>query len=200
MAKRTVKCQKCGISDTPKEEMEFYLAGNKKPQKKYYHKGECWQAYLKDKAFKAEEQVKKDLLNDTLKEIYGVKEVPSSAWTLLEALRGGNPVFGARQNMSKRYKEGYDYILIKETFEHCSETIEYYNRTKNFDGFLGAFKYALTIIIDKIYFVEQRKKERERQQLKIDKHLESVEENNQVFETNYKKPAKNKSDITDFLD
>ena len=35
---RTVKCQRCGISDTVKDDLEFELVGEKKPQKKYYHK------------------------------------------------------------------------------------------------------------------------------------------------------------------
>lgn len=197
--KTTWKCQHCEISDTHEDDMEFEMVGDKKPVKRRYHK-HCWQEHLKDKEFKADEQVKKDALNEVLKEIYGVKEIPNHAWALLEKLRGGNPVFGAKQNIGKRYKEGYEYPLIKETFEYCSDTIEYWNSVKNFDGFMRAFKYALSIIIDKIYVVEQRVKQREKQEILIEKHIENMEDGSQGFESSYKKPSKSNTDITDFLD
>lgn len=201
MAKKTTwKCQHCGLIDTHEDDMEFEMVGVTKPVKKRYHK-ECFEQHLIDKAFKAEEQIKKDALNETIKEIYGVKELPNPAWTMLEALRGGNPVFrGKQQNMGKRYKEGYDYLLIKATFEYCSDTIEYWNGVKPFNGFMGAFTYAMSIIIDKVYVVEQRVKHQEKQEILIDKHLENTENSNQEFETNYKKPSKSNADITDFLD
>lgn len=199
MSKRLVTCQWCKIKDTPKDEMMFEMTNGKKPIRKNYHK-HCWEDYLKHKEFLTEEQRKKDELNEVLKEIYGVKEIPNSAWVLLEKLRGGNPIFGKQQQVTKRYKEGYDYSLIKETFEYCSDTIEYHNRTKTFNGFMGAFKYALAIIIDKIYVVEQRVKNREKQQLLIEKHIENVDVEEHVFETTYRKPKKSKADISDFLD
>lgn len=193
-----VKCQFCEIKDTDRKDMEFELAVNGKT-KKYYHK-DCWDKYLKHKEFLADEMAKKNELNEVLKQIYGVKEIPKQAWTLLENLRGGNPVFGAKQKIGKRYREGYEYPLIKETFEHCSDTIEYWNSVKDFNGFMGAFKYALTIVIDKIYYVEQRVKERENKKALVKQHVESVNHNAQEYESNYKKPSKTKADITDFLD
>lgn len=196
---RKVKCQYCGITDTPKSQMEFELVGQAKPVKKYYHK-HCYQDFLLDKEFKAKEQAEKDELTETIKKIFGVKDVPRQAFPLLEALRNGEPVFGARQQIGKRYKQGYKYSLIKETFEYCSETINYWLEVKDFNGFMGAFKYALSIVIDKIYTVEQRVKEREKERLLIEKHLEQVEFEDTMYETNYKKPTKNANDITDFLD
>jgi hypothetical protein len=196
--KKTRKCQWCGIDDTLMEEMEFDWSNEKKPRQLFYHKGECWDNYLEKKAFNEQEQKEKDELNDFLKKLYGVDNIPTQAWVLLEKLRGGNPIFG-KQQIGKRYKQGYKYSLIKETFDYCSETIEYYNRIKNFEGFMGAFRYALGIIIDKIYTVEQRAKEREKKEAMVKKHLESVEADEQTFESNYKKPSKN-TDITDFLD
>lgn len=196
--KKTRKCQFCNVDDTLMEEMEFDMIGVKKPVKKFYHKGKCWDAYLKDKEFRAKEQREKDELNETLLKIYGVKEIPKQAWTLLSALREGNPVFGSKQKTTKRYKEGYDYPLIRETFDYCSDTIEYYNSVKPFDGFMSAFKYALSIIIDKIYFVEQRRIQREQQKQLLDTYVANA--NSQEFESNYKKPKKSNTDISNFLD
>lgn len=197
MARKTRKCQICK-GEGLFEEMKVEFVGKTKPVPKYYHET-CHEEHLKDKAFKEVEQREKDELNEVIKKIYGVKEVPKQAWTLLEKLRGGNPVFGKKQQIGKRYKQGYKYPLIKETFEHCSETIEYWNGVKNFEGFMGAFKYALTIVIDKIYFVEQRATEREKKNALIEKHIEELEAEEQTYESNYKKKTSN-TDITDFLD
>lgn len=193
-----VKCQFCNNKDTDRKEMNFELASNGKT-KKYYHK-DCWNDYLEHKEFIKDEMVKKDELNEALKNLYGVKEIPNQAWVLLEKLRGGNPVFGAKQQIGKRYREGYEYPLIKETFEYCEDTINYWLGAKNFEGFMGAFKYSLSIVIDKIYYVEQRAKEREQRESMVEKHVEKADNDESYFESNYKKPSKTKSDISDFLD
>ncbi len=193
------KCQYCGLKDTDKKDMEVEVVGITKPLNKYYHK-DCHKEFLKEKAFKEEEAKKMDVLDATIKSIYGVKEVPNQAFTFLQKLRNGEKVFGNSQRVTKRYKEGYDYLLIAETFEYCRDTIEYWNRVKDFNGFMGAFRYALSIIIDKIYIVEQKVKQREDQKRLIEKHFESISEDDHVFETNYKKPTKSKNDISDFLD
>lgn len=167
---------------------------------KYYHK-HCWDDHLKHKEFLADEMAKKDELNEVIKEIYGVKELPNQAWVFLEKLRFGNPVFGAKQKTDKRYREGYEYPLIKATFEYCSDTIEYWNSVKNFNGFMGAFKYALSIIIDKIYVVEQRMENIKKQQVMMEKHIETVDNTHEEFTTGFQKKTKKKNaDITDFLD
>lgn len=193
---RNLKCQWCKITDTPKDEMMVEKVGEK--TNKYYHK-HCWDDHLKHKEFLADEMAKKDELNEVIKEIYGVKELPNQAWVFLEKLRFGNPVFGAKQKTDKRYREGYEYPLIKATFEYCSDTIEYWNSVKNFNGFMGAFKYALSIIIDKIYVVEQRIENAKKQQQMMEKHIETVDNTHEEFTTGFKKKTKN-ADITDFLD
>jgi len=65
---------------------------------------------------------------------------------------------------------------------------------------MSAFKYALAIVIDKIYFVEQRAKERENKNKMIEKYIEQVEVSDVMFESNYKKKNKKDDDILDFLD
>lgn len=199
MAKLTRKCQRCKIEDTKMEEMEFEIVGEKRKLRKFYHK-HCFQEHLVEKKFKEEEAVKLDKLVQTIQKIYGVDPLPQQAFPFLQKLRNGEPVFGARQKMDKRYKEGYDYLLIEETYDYCSNTIEYYNGVKSFDGFMSAFKYALSIIIDKIYLVEQRVKQREKSRIAMERQIAQVEAEDQIFETTYKKPKKNKADITDFLD
>ncbi|UGO50961.1 hypothetical protein PQE70_gp108 [Bacillus phage vB_BanS_Nate] len=195
MAKRTRKCQRCKVEDTLMEEMEFEIVGEKRPLRKFYHKA-CYQEHLKDKQFKAEESEKLDKLVETLKEIYGVSTVPPQAYPFLQKLRNGEPVYG-KQELTKRYKEGYDYLLIAETFDYCSATIEYYNGIKGFDGFMSAFRYALSIIIDKIYVVESKVKERERAEIVADRQMKQMQ--NETYNTNYKRPTAT-NDITDFLD
>ena len=195
---RKVKCQYCGITDTPKTEMEFELVGKTRPVRKYYHKT-CYQKFLEDKKFKEKEAEELDSLRQTIEDIFGIKQLPNQVYPFLQKLRNGEQVFG-RQNMGKRYKQGYTYKLIEETFRHCEDTIHYWLDRINFDGFMGAFKYALAIVIDKIYFVEQRAKEREDKDKMIEKHIEQVEISDVMFESNYKKKNKKDDDILDFLD
>ncbi|AGI11793.1 hypothetical protein X915_gp101 [Bacillus phage vB_BanS-Tsamsa] len=196
MAKKTRKCMRCKIDDTLMEEMEFEVVGEKRPLKKFYHKA-CYKEHLAEKQFKVEEAEKLDKLVHKIQEIYGVSSLPNQAYPFLQKLRNGEPVYG-KQQVTKRYKEGYDYLLIEETFDYCSSTIEYYNSVKNFDGFMSAFRYALSIIIDKIYLVEQRVKSRERAEIVAEKHMAQVEQE-ESYSSNYKKPTKT-NDITDFLD
>ncbi|PGO60618.1 hypothetical protein [Priestia megaterium] len=190
----------CKIDDTHMDEMKFEtVKTNKREMKKFYHEN-CYQKLLEERAFKEKEYWELDALRLVVQKIYGIDPLPSSAYGLLQKIRNGEPVFGSKQNIGKRYKEGYSYPLIQETYEYCSDTIEWANANKNFDGFMGAFRYGLAIIIDKLYIVEQRAKERERKRLLIDKHIEKISEDEQIFETNYKKPSKSKGDISDFLD
>jgi len=199
MAKKTRKCQWCNLDDTLMEDMKFEVVGEKRPIKKFYHK-HCHELFLERQAFLDKEAKELDELRLVIEEIYGVQKqgLSKEAYSLLQKLRNGEPVF-KKQNTGKRYKQGFTYPLIKETFEHCSDSIEYYNRVKNFTGFMNAFRYALTVIIDKIYVIELRAIEREKQKIQMEKHIEKMDVEEQVFETNYKKPSKAK-DITDFLD
>lgn len=196
---RKVKCQWCEVTDTSKSDMEFIITGKAKQVRKYYHKA-CYPKFLKDKEFKNKEQIEKDKLTETLKSIYGVKEIPRQVFPLIEALRNGQTVFGNKQNRGKRYKEGYSYSLIEDTFIYCMDTIHYWGSKKDFTGFMQYFKYSLAIVIDKIYLVEQKNINTKKHEQLTEMHLEKVVGEGQEYETNYKRPKKSKSDITDFLD
>ena len=193
---RTVKCQRCGISDTVKDDLEFELVGEKKPQKKYYHKS-CYQEHLKDKAFKEKERKELDELIEVIKDIYGAKVIPNNIYPYLQDLRNGTRFFGKRDY---KYKQGYSYELIKETFEYTSETIQYWNARKDFNGLTSALRYGLAIVCDKLHTVEERKNKAERQKMMLEKFVKQDELEGQEYATTYKKPSKSKSDITEFLD
>jgi len=172
------------------------IVGEKKTTRKYFHK-HCYEDYLKVKAFKESERAELDKLIEKIKKIYGVKVVPHNVYPFLQDLRNGTKFFGKNDY---KYKEGYTYDLIAETFEYCSDTIEYYNSRKTFDGLSNAVRYGLAIVCDKLMVVESRRKQIVKQKLQIERHLESVDETTEEFETNYKKPTKGKADISDFLD
>lgn len=192
---KMIKCQHCLVSDTPKDEMTFDLAG-KNLTKKYLHV-ECYDDYMKKKAFKEKERIELDMLNEAIKEIYGIKKVPSVAFPMLNELRNGTDFYG---RYDYKYKEGYSYALIAETFLFCSESIAYANSTKSFNNsFLNAFRYGLAIVCDKLDAVEKRLASKEVQKNRIAQHTENFNDEEE-FQSSYKKPSKSSNDITDFLD
>lgn len=199
MAKKTRKCLYCKVDDTDKEQMEVELVeSGTKTLRKHYHK-ECYVKLLEERAFKAKEAEELDKLVNVIMKMYGVKTLPNSVYVSIQGLRNGTKFFGKK---NYKYKEGYTYDLIAETFEYCSETIEYWNGRIPFDGATGAIRYGLAIVCDKLFVVEQRRKRREEQRRLADIHLQKVDENDFDDDTNnnYQKPTKNKGDITDFLD
>ncbi|MFQ3543515.1 hypothetical protein Q7A53_05465 [Halobacillus rhizosphaerae] len=187
----------CGLDDTLVEDMEFELVGKKRPLKKYYHKL-CYQERLKQKEFQAVEEKQLDDLRICIQKIYGVDPLPEQAYPFLQKIRNGEPALSG-QKTGKRYKEGYPYPVIQETFEFCADTIRYWNGEKGFESFTSAFKYALRIILDKLYVVDQRIKDREEQEMRIKKQpkIVQVEED---YESSYKKQRKDKVELSDFLD
>jgi hypothetical protein len=194
MAGKTRKCQWCKESGLL-DDMTFEMSNGKKPVKKFYHNN-CFVEYEKDKAFKEKEREELDKLVEVIKNIYGAKAVPSSIYPYLQDLRNGTKFFG---KYDYKYKEGYPYDLIAETFDYCSETIEYWNGVKSFNGLTSALKYALAIVCDKLQIVENRRKQREKQKILIEKHIENTNVEDQQYETSYKKKS-NTTDISDFLD
>ena len=192
---RTVKCQRCKVSDTVKTEMAVEYVGAKKTAK-YYHQ-HCYEEHLKEKEFKEQERVELDKLVDVIKKIYSVKTIPNNAYPYLQDLRNGTKFFGKHES---KYKEGYTYDLIAETFDYCSETIEYWNARKNFNGFTSALRYGLAIVCDKLIIVENRRKQNEKQRQAMERHIENINEDDHIFEPNFKKKPSKHTDIMDFLD
>jgi len=176
--------------------MVVEVVGEKKPVNKFYHK-HCHLEFLKDKEFKEQERKELDKLVEVIMEIYGVKSIPNSAYPFLQDLRNGTKFFG---KYDYKYKKGYTYDLIAETFNYCSDTIEYWNAKKSFNGFTNALRYGLAIVCDKLSVVEERRKNREKQQMMAEKHIESVKDDEHEFVSSFKKKDKSNVDITDFLD
>ena len=191
-----VKCQRCEVKDTDRKEMLFEIVGEKNKIKKYYHE-HCFQEHLKDKEFKKHEAGELDKLVEVIKQIYGIKTVPNPVYPYLQDLRNGTKFFGKNDY---KYKQGYEYSLIAETFDYCSETIEDSLRRIPFNGTTNAIKYGLSIVCDKMKVVETRKAKQIEQEIVMKKQLENIDVEEQKFETNYKKPSKRNNDITDFLD
>jgi hypothetical protein len=195
MAKKTRKCGYCKIDDTNKEYMVAEASGKKKITYKYYHKN-CHTRFLKQKAFKEKERRELDDLVNTIMEIYGVKVLHNSVYPLLQDLRNGNKFFGKKDY---KYKEGYSYKLIEETFRFCSDSIERANSQKNFSGFTHAFRYGLAIVCDKLMVVEAKQRHDAQAEKMIEAHASKIKPTGKEFETSYK-PKENKNDITEFLD
>lgn len=196
---RNVKCQKCNKLDTPKDEMEFELVGKTKQTKKYYHKS-CYVEHLKDKQFKEEERVRLDSLVLVIQKIYGIEQLPHQVYPFLQKLRNGEQVFGNQQT-GKRYKMGYPYEIIEESYLYCEDTLNYWNSQKDFGGFMNAFKYGIAIIIDKLYIVEQKVKDKESKEALANKHSESISNESPLYEKSYKKKNNDSSlDLSNFLD
>lgn len=194
-------CQYCGEKST-RDKMKQVKVGVTTKVNKYYHKDECYQAYLDEEEFKKEEAVKKDSLYETVMKIYDTKALPNSFYMQIEGLRHGNRVF-KRQNMGKRYRQGYDYDLIEETYLYSEDAIEWSLDNKAFTNLANALNYGLSIIINNIYNVEMK-----RDAIRSREHMEKIAENVRkdedlpanVFESSYKKSKEDEHDISFLLD
>lgn len=199
---RKLKCRWCGES-SPRPEMKKVVTGKKTKVNKYYHKDECYDEFIAEEEFKKVEQEKRDSLYKVVMEIYNTKALPNSFYIQIEGLRHGNRVFKT-QNMGKRYREGYDYDLIEETYLESKDAIEWSLKNKAFVNLGNALNYGLSIIINNIYGVEKRRERMESREhmeevaenVKLDNHGETIFDD---FETSYK-PKKKDDDFFDIFD
>ena len=201
MARKLI-CRWCG-EKSPRPEMQKVVTGNKTKVNKYYHKEECYEEFLMEEEFKKVEQEKRDSLYKEVMDIYNTKALPNSFYIQIEGLRHGNRVFKT-QSMGKRYREGYDYDLIEETYEESRDAIEWSLQNKAFVNLGNALNYGLSIIINNIYGVEKR-----RERVQSREHMEEIAENVKLenqgevvfdeFETTYK-PKEKDDDFFDIFD
>ncbi|SDX93859.1 hypothetical protein [Thermoactinomyces sp. DSM 45892] len=190
---RILKCNWCKVSDTTKDEMEFETQYK---QKKYYHK-DCFKKHLEDREFKDKERNELDQLVDVIKEIYDVKIIPTVAFPLLQKIRNGEEIYGKR---IKKTKEGYDFSLISEAYSHCSETIRYWNRKKEFSGFMQAFRYGLVIMSDKLPIIEKQRREQEMREEISKRRVYTKDQHHEDREYTFVGAKKSdEMDISDFL-
>lgn len=194
---RKLKCQWCG-NKSPRSEMKQVKVGVTTKVNKYYHKEKCYDDFLEEEKFKEEEAKKKESLYQTVMKIYDIKALPNSFYMQIEGLRHGNRVF-QRQNMGKRYRQGYDYDLIEESYEFSKDSIEWSLENKAFTTLANALNYGLSIIINNIYSVEKRRESRRSKE-----HMEKLSDNVKAdkpsapeeFKSSYKKKDKDEDDIS----
>lgn len=161
--------------------------------KRYFHK-HCYDSFLEEKEFKNKESQELDELVETIKDIFEITIVPKDVFVIINNIRNGESFGGKKKNTTKRYKEGYTYSLINETFKHCRESIIYSLKTKDFNGLMNSFRYAIVIVVDKLSLVEKRiKKAEKRKEIEEIKSQVRVKEGKaEDFVSNYKKDKKPK--------
>lgn len=200
---RQVKCYSCEEKGQ-KEEMEFELSPS--GARMHYHKGECWEKRLKHKAFIENDLKEKDELNKVIMELHQIPEgvqVPSQFWTAIQDLRNGSYLYKGKV---RKYKQGFEYPMITETYLVCKNAIKQARKTKNFDGLMSELRYCLAIVKDKIVMVKKKKEklvakkviEEQKSQL----YAEVQQDEPVDDEKNIKRPVKKHGgvDISRFLD
>lgn len=155
--------------------------------KKYYHKKGCHQAYIKDKTFKAKERQEKDDLTDTIVRIMGYsgrQSMPSSFFSsYLEPYRNDDVMYG---KLEKKYKKGFSYKTIEDTFLYCEANIRKYvglKREKNsFKDILGELRYAWKIVRENVENMLKEEIKTDKQNANTHKLVENIAVLNDVSE------------------
>lgn len=167
-------------------------------QKLNIHK-DCYPKYLKEKEFKEKEAKELDHLVEVIIEIHG--GIHQRFYPFLQDLRNGTVLLG--RNKRKKYKEGYPYPLIADTYLYCRESIEYWKKNKEFDSLLSELKYGFMIVNDKITVVKKKNEKKEFLKAKREAEQKNDTENNLINNQNEDvaifKKQKRQDDISDFL-
>lgn len=159
------------------------------------------------------EREERERMHEYLAGIYGISTdlIPTRTYAMLTNLRNGNPLFKGKP-LTKRYREGYTYEIIRRTYAYVQQDIEIANQRKGFDSISKAINYGLHIVLDKIAFVAKKveAEDRAREQSDI-QHSKAIEKDFEDLSTkiaddseNHNKrrasKVKNKNDISQFLD
>lgn len=194
---RQVKCQWCGKKDSSDlmVVVEEKVTKSGKTTRKYCHEA-CSTLYFNDKELKRKEQEELDQLIKVIKEVHGIHQVPQRFYPYLQQLRNGSVMI---RNREQKYKEGFPYSVIAETYEYCAKNIKWAKENKNFDSLMNELKYCWFIVNDKIVYVNKRIQV---QQAKLQERLNQIEDDPFDYEQReiiYKK-AEHENDISAFLD
>ncbi|MNX90085.1 hypothetical protein D3C86_1221190 [compost metagenome] len=153
--------------------------------KRYYHKVFCHEKYLQDKEFKQLEREQMDDLVSTIIKVHklqGRASIPHTFYPFVQDIRNDSQLFG---RMDKRYKQGVTYKVIEDTYEYCSDKIEWARGNKEFKNILSELKYCLAIVRNNIEnCIREGKKNA---QHRADAHLltsriESMQQVNKIIE------------------
>jgi hypothetical protein len=196
--RRQIKCKlaSCGQKGDADEMIVRITHSETREYKKHYHP-DCYEKQLEmDK-----ENADRDKLNDIIKSVHKIPEaqpIPQQFWLKIQELRHGMVIFGKKK---KRYKQGFDFDLISETYEHCRESIEYWKKNKEFASLLNELQYGFAIINDKINIVKKKRDKKEHQNKVKEAKKDNIEQNiiSEEIEVKFKKD-KSKKDISKFLD
>jgi hypothetical protein len=201
MANNIVTCRFCGEKDK-KDNMECdVITTEKTTTKNYIHKEPCWEHYLADKEFKLHEKEELDKLHKIILNLHKIDIVPSSFYSeYIQGLRNGNFKMG---KTIKKYKEGFTYKEIADTYLYVTDSIKWAIANKKFDGTMAELKYCLAIVVDKIQVVKKKNKKMEQKkqvEARVVKQIEEGELDLSLNKSQLKnKDKKDEMDISSFL-
>ena len=164
---RLTKCQYCGKKDR---------IDKIKKSKGYYHE-ECYEKFVDNKRQWTE------LINKII-DIHGIvdkSQIPKDFYMRLnDFCKNGN----------------ISYEVVKKTYEYVEKDIKKQLKIKNINSLKGELMYGFKIMQDKINFIQNKLKEREKHKFK----LNEIDFSNDIgdIENKYKK-KKRKDDISDFV-
>lgn len=180
-----------------KDDIGNMIAIQNGKRNKYYHQN-CYDKEQKENKIKQQDNKEKDQLITVVCDIYEIetKDIPKTFYMFLANIRNGNPVFGKKKNDIK-HKQGYSYLTIMLTYKYCKKLIIHVRNKKRFDSISGELNYGLYIIMDKIWYINQKVEARERSI----KASQAKPKNKNSYVNNYKKDkTKHETDISAFLD
>jgi hypothetical protein len=196
-----VLCQVCrekSEKSTMIVEEKVAQEGNKKGEvkRKYYHPGECYEKFLKDKEFKEKENMELDSLYSVIKEIHSMDIVTSTFFgSYLQPVRNGNFKLGRK---TIKRKEGIPYPIIEKAYKLAKPNILYAKNNKMFDSAINELKYCFAIVIDKLPMaIKQLKMEKRKEEIREEALQVEQEEEREIV---YKKKQNNNDDFSDLLD
>ena len=183
------------------------MVTHEKYPRRYLHKS-CLESKMEEIKWQEKENEAREKMFQTLAEIYNVEysNISPFSYAMFERLRNGTPVFSGKA-FDRRYKEGFDYEVIEETLKACRESIEYANKTKNFQSLTQSISYGMRIIVDRIPMISKRV-ERQRKADEVEKLRAENEkiDHDRIKATEVDSPIprkrkrkKNENDISKFL-
>lgn len=176
---RPVKCPVCEKSGD-REDMTY-----EEKSKRYYHQQGCIDTFNKDKEFKAKERDELESLMNIIVKVHKLSSrssIPHSFYPYIQDIRNDSSLFG---KIAKRYKEGISYKTLEDTYNFCTDKIEWARGNKEFKNILSEMKYCLAIVKNNI---ENSIKERRNNAASSSKvqhlhsHIESMQSVNKIIQ------------------
>lgn len=153
--KRKVKCPICGESD----EKDVMIYDESK--RRYYHKENCYNRFLKQREFTMQENLHWDNLYQYIKELHdlGVIPVSDSVIVRIQNLRAGFLMKNGKK--VRQWKNGPPYDLMLEAYQLAEEKIKQSISLKfNGDNSEKAIHYGISIMIGKLLEAQNNRKKK----------------------------------------